>query len=96
MSVIVTVNLQVKPESVDAAIKWLDKNLADTRAFEGFQHLDICQNEEDPTKFVFYEMWETKAHYEKYLAWRQEGSIAGLAETLAGDIDIQFYNRVDV
>ena len=34
---------------------------------------------------VFYERWETREHYQKYLAWRTEtGTLAALASKLTG------------
>ena len=46
--------------------------LPDTRNFEGNIYIYLTKDQDDPSKLIIVELWETRAHYEKYLAWRTE------------------------
>jgi quinol monooxygenase YgiN len=71
----VIVEIEVKPELVSEMKLLLKKILTDTRAFDGFISIDVCHNLDSTGKFVFYEQWKSRRHYEKYLAWRIETGI---------------------
>ena len=46
---------------------------------------------------VFVEHWDSRQHYEKYLAWRTErGDLASLVGWLDGDPNIRFFDNVGV
>ena len=82
----VILEIKVKPESVDAARAWFRSVLPDTRAYAGFVTLHITQNQDDPTDLMIVEQWDTRAAYEKYLAWRGErGDMNALGAMLAGE-----------
>lgn len=51
----------------------------ETRSYDGCVLLDIWIDQEKPGKVFFYEIWESRAKQEKYLAWRVE---TGLLEAL--------------
>jgi quinol monooxygenase YgiN len=45
---------------------------------------------------VFYERWDSRQHYEKYLAWRTETGVADqLVAMLAAPPSIRYFERVD-
>ena len=47
-----------------------------TRAFDGCQNINLTLNVENPHKYVLTEVWDSKEHYEKYLAFRtQDGTV---------------------
>ena len=46
--------------------------LPDTRSFDGCFNIYITQDQDKPDKLVIVEIWESRSHYEKYLAWRTE------------------------
>ena len=96
MSVVVLLEMQVKPEAVNEIKAQLKQLLPDTRAYAGCQGLDIYGNMDDSGNLVFYERWETREHYQKYLNWRTEtGTMAALASKLTGPPKIRYYERVD-
>lgn len=96
MSVMVLFEAQVKPECVDDLKASLKALLPDTRAFKGCQGVDIYDNVEDNGNLVFYERWDSREDYEKYIAWRTEtGVMAQLGETLAGPPSVRYFERVD-
>jgi len=96
MSVIVLLEAQVKPEAVDEVKATLKEILPDTRAYDGCQSIDIYGNIEDGGNLVFYECWDSREHYEKYLAWRTEtGVMEKLGAALAGPPSIRYFERID-
>ena len=96
MSVVVLLEMQVKPEAMKEVKAFLKENLPDTRAYAGCQGLDIYGNLEDSGNLVFYERWDSRDHYQKYLAWRTEtGAVEKLSAKLTGPPNIRYYERVD-
>jgi quinol monooxygenase YgiN len=54
MSVIVLLELQVKPEEVDNIKAYLKEILPDTRSYDGRQGLDVYGNLDESTNLVLY------------------------------------------
>ena len=97
MSVVVLLEIQVKPEAVNELKAMLKKNLPDTRSYNGCQGLDVYGNLDDTGNIVFYERWASREHYQKYLAWRTEtGAMNRIGALLTGPPKIRYYERVDV
>ena len=97
MSTVVLLEMQVKPESVNNVKSMLKELLPDTRAYAGCQGIDIYGNLDDGGNLVFYERWDSRDHYQKYLNWRTEtGVLDKLGAHLAGPPKIRYYERVDV
>jgi quinol monooxygenase YgiN len=46
--------------------------LPDTRNKDGCQGVEVTINLDDADNLVLVERWETRKHYENYLAWRQQ------------------------
>ena len=47
-----------------------------TRAYDGCHGINLTLNEENNNNFVMTETWESKEHYDKYLAFRvEEGTV---------------------
>jgi quinol monooxygenase YgiN len=97
MSVVVLLEMQVKPEAVNEVKALLKQLLPDTRAYAGCQGIDIYGNLDDAGNLVFYERWDSRDHYQKYLAWRTEtGVVDQLTAKLTGPPNIRYFERVDV
>ena len=43
-----------------------------TRAYDGCQGINMTLNFDDPKNYVMTEIWDSKEHYEQYLAFRTE------------------------
>lgn len=80
-SVVVTV--KVKQELIDEMEVLLRKILPDTRAFNGFQSIDVCRNLDAIGEFIFYEQWDSRKHYEDYLAWRTQTGVINQMTAMA-------------
>ena len=85
MAVTVILELNFKPESVQAAREVMGRALQDTRAFEGNLRTDVLVDEDDDAHWLIYEIWDTVEHDEAYRSFRAgEGRIADLPPLLAG------------
>lgn len=56
-----------------------------TRAFDGCQGIDLTYNTEKPNNWIFTEVWDSKAHYEKYLQFRTEDGTLDAVASLCED-----------
>jgi quinol monooxygenase YgiN len=73
----------------------LKRHIPDTRSYEGCQDITAYINEDDKT-IVMVEHWDSKAHYEKYLAWREEtGVLSDFGALLEGAPMIRFFDVLD-
>ncbi len=56
----------------------------------------MLRNQDDPDNLVLVETWESRAHYEKYLAWRREaGTSDRLYRAVMGRPTIRFFDATD-
>ena len=97
MGVVVLLEMQIKPGCVNEVKAFMNDNLADTRAYEGCQGLDVYDNMDETGNLVVYERWDSRPHYEKYLAWRTEtGTMDKMGAMLKEPPSIRYFERVDV
>lgn len=96
MPVTVILEVQAQPDK-PAELKQLLKDiLSDTRAYDGCIGVDVTENQDDTANIVLLEKWQSRAHYEKYLGWRQEtGALDTLATYLAQPPSIRYFDPVD-
>jgi len=57
----ITGNIKAKAEHIETVKEELLKLIPITRAEEGCIQYDLHQDNEDPTYFMFYENWESRA-----------------------------------
>ncbi len=97
MAVLVLLEAKAKPEAVDGLKELFRKRLDETRTYDGCQGITAHTNTEDGRTFVLVEHWESKEHYERYLAWRTEtGVLAQLTALLDGAPSIRYFDPLDV
>ncbi len=91
---IVHIQIQVKPECVEAFKKATLANASESVKEPGVARFDILQQQDDPTRFVFLEVYRSVeangAHKETkhYATWRDT-----VADMMAGPRDrVQFTN----
>jgi quinol monooxygenase YgiN len=64
--------------------------------YPGCKDVHFYLQKDDPTVAVAVGHWETRGHYEKYLAWRTEtGAIAKLGELVAAQPSIRYFDKID-
>ena len=97
MSVTVLLEIHVKPENVDDATNFLRDILPATLGFDGCNGLTFHRNQDDPNVMVAIGSWDSRQHYEKYLAWRTErGDLENLVGWTQGDPSIRFFDHAGV
>jgi len=96
MSVLVLLEVQVKLEDISNVKSYMAKIIPDTRAYDGCQRIDVYFNTEDMASMVAVEHWDSRAHYEKYHAWRTEtGVLDRMGTMLDGPPSIRYFERID-
>lgn len=86
MSKSMILEIPVKPEKREEFLSMMKGVLPDTRKYDGCQDLALWTPEDNDSLVQVYEVWESKAHQEKYFAWRLEnGMMDALADFLAGE-----------
>jgi quinol monooxygenase YgiN len=96
MATLVILEVKVKPEAVQGMKETLKAALPDTRKFAGCQGVTFYSKQDEPTTIVAIEKWDTKAAYEKYLAWRTEtGFMEKFGAALAAPPSIRYFDAVD-
>jgi quinol monooxygenase YgiN len=85
---------QTKPEKA-AAFEALFKGYVEaSRSEDGCIEYHMLRDQQDPTLFIFYEIWQSKAHLEVHSALpHMAGFFENRMEYLARDFDIR---RVDM
>ena len=74
---VVSVTVHVKPEFVQRFVEAVLDNARNTRREPGNLRFDVSQAEDDPNRFLLYEVYHTKEDFaahqqtEHYLRWRQ-------------------------
>ncbi len=96
MSCTVLLELKVKPGTGDEVLATLKSILPDTRSYDGNISMYVIRNQDDPDVLVAVEEWESKAHHEKYLAWRTEtGVMDTLMEVVAEPPILRYFDPTD-
>ncbi|MBT8446638.1 MAG: antibiotic biosynthesis monooxygenase [Gammaproteobacteria bacterium] len=75
MGTAVTVDLSIDPARLDDFLAFIKNIAPDTRSYDGCQHFDIWVDQDTPGRVLFYEIWDSRAHQEKYVAWRAETGV---------------------
>ena len=96
MSVTVLLEVTAKPEYTDTLIDMFANNFKETRQYEGNIDIYMTRDHDDPNTLVLVEQWETRPHYERYLAWRTETGVGEkLASMAAAGPTIRYFDRMD-
>ena len=84
MAVGVIVEWRFKPEAVGQAPSVVASVLATTRAFDGCIRVDVLIDDDDPTRWLLVELWESLAHDAAYREFRAgPGKVAEMPPMLA-------------
>ena len=92
--VTVVVEIRAKKDTGNSLVSIFKKVLPLTRESDGIISIELVQNQDDPDALIFIERWETRDHYEKYLAERTEaGALETLAELIEGELYIRYFDQ---
>ena len=96
MAVTIILEIQAKKGTGNDLLATMKGILPETRNYDGCIGLNVYQNQDDSDVMVLVENFESKAHYEKYLAWREEtGVLQKLGAALEGPPSIRFFDLTD-
>ncbi|MGR8918325.1 MAG: putative quinol monooxygenase [Gammaproteobacteria bacterium] len=96
MACVVLLELTLKDEAIEGTKEGLVSILPDTRAYDGCISVVATQDQDNPNTIVAVERWESRQHYEKYFAWRQEtGALDAMADALAAPPSIRYMDIFD-
>tara|TARA_R110002073_G_scaffold7124_3_gene41092 strand:+ start:188 stop:481 length:294 start_codon:yes stop_codon:yes gene_type:complete len=96
MSVTVLLMVTAKAECRDDLIAMFAQNFRQTRVYDGCIDVYMALSDASPNELLLVQQWETRPHYERYLAWRAEtGVVDKLAAMADGEVSIRFFERFD-
>ncbi|MEQ8494802.1 MAG: putative quinol monooxygenase [Gammaproteobacteria bacterium] len=96
MTTAVTIDFSIVPERVGEFLAFIKGIAPDTRAYDGCRLFDIWTDQDKPGRVFFYELWDSRAQQEKYLAWRAEtGLMDKLGPFLTAPPTISYYDKFD-
>ena len=97
MSVLVLLEVSLKPESVNDFASFMKNEIHHTRGFDGCNGLTIHKNQDDSSNMVIVEDWDSRQQYEKYLAWRTErGDSEKLAAFIIAEPSVRYYDNAQL
>jgi len=92
-TIIVTLELSLKPEVVEGFCQQIPATLEGTRTFPGFVSIAIRRNADDPNRVIFIEEWDTRAAYDAYVAFRtKQGMMDQMAAMLTAPPETRFWD----
>ena len=95
-SILVVIDLKVRPESIGEAREMLLAGLPLIRAFDGCRDAAMHVNQDDEYNVLFIEHWASRQHYERYRAWRVErGDNARLVSMLVEPLTVRAFEVVE-
>ena len=95
MSILVLVEVLAKAGCEARLVQSLELGLPQTRTADGCHSIHTYL-EEDGRTVVAVEHWQSKEHYQRYLAWRvKTGVMDALGQLLEGPPKIRFFSAID-
>jgi len=83
-NLVMLAELAIKPDRLEAFLDYTAENLKVSRSYPGNIAFDILFDETQPDRVRFYEVWESPAAQQAYMAWRvQVGDLTKLLSFLA-------------
>jgi quinol monooxygenase YgiN len=97
MSIKVILEVHSNPENIQELKSTFQNILPDTRNYDGCTAVQVIENQDDSLNLVVFETWESRQHYEKYLAWRAEtGALEALGTMLSQAPSIRYFDNLDI
>lgn len=97
MPIAALLEFRFKPEAVDQAPAALSRTLAVTRQFDGCQRVDVLVDNEDPTRYLLAEVWESMEHDAAYREFRASpGGASELGPLLAAPPVLIYYSLTSI
>ena len=97
MGCYVTVEITAKKGTGPAMLEAMRVALPIMRSRDGCQSLELTVNQDEPENMIVVMRWQSRKHYDNYLAWREEtGVVKQFADATGGGLSIRFFDVIDV
>jgi heme-degrading monooxygenase HmoA len=95
MSAQVLTTFATQPGRADELVETLRRVLPATLEHGGCEEIRIWRDQDDPNAVISATRWQTRAHYEAYLAWRDgTGDTALFEAMLTAPMEIHYYDEI--
>lgn len=97
MTVSVLFEGNLNPDEGNNFTKLCQEAFKVTRAYDGCNSIDLTYNLEDKSNWVLTEIWDSKEHYERYVAFRiEDGTVEKITSMCREAPSIRIYDIVSV
>jgi quinol monooxygenase YgiN len=90
-----TNELSIDPARTAEFIRFVTEAARQTRAFKGCRYFAILVDDQDPTRVVFYEIWDSKEDHQAYRKWRGETGFTERIQPFLKGSKSHYYIKVD-
>ena len=94
MSLVLQVQLRIKPENVSAFMKKLGENASAARREPGCRQFDVLVDPADPTRVMLYEVYDNERAFEEHQQGAAFKKYVAEAVPLLASRERQFWKRV--
>ncbi|MGE3166536.1 MAG: putative quinol monooxygenase [Planctomycetota bacterium] len=94
MPLIIVAHIQAKVDQVDRVKIALEKLIPTTRAENGCVQYDLHQDHVDPTRFLFYEVWESRALWQAHMSAPHVAACLQAIESAVAEFSLQEMGRI--
>ena len=93
MSLVLQVNIRIKPENVDAFMKMLLENAKAARAEPGCQQFEVLVDPADKTKVMLFEVYDDQKAFDMHQAGAAFKKYLAEAVPLVASRERQFWSK---
>jgi autoinducer 2-degrading protein len=93
MSLVLQVNIRVKPENLNAFMQKLQENAAAARKEPGCRQFEVLVDPEDKTKLMLFEVYDDQKAFEAHQAGAAFKKYLAEAVPLVASRERQFWNK---
>jgi quinol monooxygenase YgiN len=90
-----TNSLSVDPARAAEFLVFIREAAKDTRSFKGCRYFAILVDDTDPSRVLFYEIWDSKEDHEAYRAWRARTGFSERIRPFLRGTESHYYAKVD-
>ena len=91
----IVANIHANPEQIDLVKTELEKLVPITLAEEGCIQYDLHQDNDDPTHFLFYESWESRALWRAHMNAPHLAAYTEATEGAVAEFTLFEMSRID-
>lgn len=91
---VLVAEFKIKPDKVETFRQLIERQAKDSVTLETDCHqFDVCQAEEDTTKFLLYEVYSDKAAFEKHRSMGHTAKFLAEVQPMIAERSVRGFNR---